>query len=522
MEVREARDGDVEALRDLFVSVYGDDYPYEGFYDTEWLKKSVYDDDTLFLVGTLGRDIVATGSMMLTVGDLNDLIGEMGRLVVEPSKRARGAASQVVKQLLARTRNHVQFSMAEVRTVHSGSQRIAEQFDWTAVGFEPLKYQFAKRESVVFYAHLQPVALELRRNNPRVIPEAAALAQTTLKHMDLPVDVIVEDEDDGYPACQTCMVERLQESGITPLLRIERGRISHREIFGNFSLAHGFFRMSDTNSHYLVARDGDAVLGAVGFTYDPIDQKIRIFELIEFDDAVKGFLLASVDHLARSEFDARYVEVDVSAYSPKIQRTFERLGFVPVAYCPSMVFDNVERLDILRFAKLLMPYDLGRMRLLKAGRQIQTIVEKGMEDRLVGLEITEGTRKAEIFHNLPDGDMHHLARLALLHEHEAGETLVRQGERAEHLYILVEGSAEARIGGRTVGVLSTGHIFGEMGLVEDTTRNADVVLTAPSKVIEIAIPRLERLMQARPRLGYLVARNLARSLSAKLRRADGP
>ena len=31
----------------------------------------------------------------------------------------------------------------------------------------------------------------------------------------------------------------------------------------------------------------------------PNDRKVRIFELIEFDDAVKGYLLASVDRIAR-------------------------------------------------------------------------------------------------------------------------------------------------------------------------------------------------------------------------------
>ncbi len=40
--IREARDTDVEQVRDLFARVYGDDYPFPGFYDTEWLKKSVF------------------------------------------------------------------------------------------------------------------------------------------------------------------------------------------------------------------------------------------------------------------------------------------------------------------------------------------------------------------------------------------------------------------------------------------------------------------------------------------------
>ena len=40
--IREATDRDVEQIRDLFIQVYGKEYPFKGFYDTEWLKKAVY------------------------------------------------------------------------------------------------------------------------------------------------------------------------------------------------------------------------------------------------------------------------------------------------------------------------------------------------------------------------------------------------------------------------------------------------------------------------------------------------
>ncbi|MBN1257758.1 MAG: cyclic nucleotide-binding domain-containing protein [Planctomycetes bacterium] len=516
--IREARDTDVEQVRDLFARVYGVDYPFPGFYDTEWLKKSVYDDNTLFLIAEVENVIVATGSIMLTAGGLNDLIGEIGRLVAEPTKRARGAATDLVGQLVERTLDKVQFCMSEVRTRHTGSQRLGEQFGWIASGFEPMKYQLQERESMVFYAKLQGMALELRRNNPRVIPEVAVLAKTVLKNMELPVDVIVEDEDNGYPTEQEYKVDRLQEQGVSSLLRIERGRITNREIFGNLALSHGIFRIANSNSHYLVAREGEAVVGAVGFTHDPIDKKVRIFELIEFDDAVKGYLLASVDRLAREEFGVEYQEVDISAYSPKIQRTFERLGFVPVAYCPSMVFDNVERLDVIRMAKISCRYDLGRMRLLETGTRMKEIVEKGLEDRLLGIEVTAATRKTELFKGLPEGDLNHLARIAKITDYTAGTKLLRQGDEPDQLYILVEGEAEARAKGKLLGTLKAGSIFGEMSLVEKTRRSADVILTKPSKVIAIGLPQLERLMQAHPRLGHVVSHNLASSLSAKLRR----
>jgi hypothetical protein len=89
-KIREAIDKDVGQIRDIFVQVYGMNYQFKGFYDTEWLKKSVYDDGTLFLVMEVNKKIIATASMMFTSGGLDDMIGEAGRLVALPDERYRG------------------------------------------------------------------------------------------------------------------------------------------------------------------------------------------------------------------------------------------------------------------------------------------------------------------------------------------------------------------------------------------------------------------------------------------------
>ncbi|MBC8385353.1 MAG: cyclic nucleotide-binding domain-containing protein [Candidatus Cloacimonetes bacterium] len=467
--------------------------------------------------------IVATVSMMLTSGGLDDMIGEVGRLVATTDKefRGKGLFTDLIRKLTEMTNERVQFLMGEARTPHRGSQRILEELSWVAVGFEPMKYLLDHRESVILYAKTQGMAKELRKNNPRVISEVSVLAQTALKNMGFPVDIIVEDEVDGYPIGKCYNIEHLEDqTGISSLLRIERGRISSREIFGNFSLSHGFFRISDPTTNYLIARQGDAILGAIGFSHDPIDKKIRIFELIEFDDEVKGCLLANVEKIAREEFKVDYIEVDISAYSPKIQRTLERLGFVPVVYCPSMVFHNVERLDVIRMVKICCVYEPGTMRLLDTCQVMKDIVEQGFKDRIIGMEITENTRKTELFRDLTDGDLYHIARISHLKKYDAGSKLLEEGSEPDNLYILIEGKADVITKNEIVGKLKTGMIFGEMALIDKSPRSADVVLTTDCTVIEFEILKLEKLMNSYPRLGYAVATNLARSLSTKLQKIN--
>ena len=102
---------------------------------------------------------------------------------------------------------------------------------------------------------------------------------------------------------------------------------------------------------------------------------MKIFELVATDDFVKGFLLDRVDAQAIHN-GALYIEADVSAYSPRIQKTFIDLGYKPVAYCPSMVFQDTERLDLIRFAKVNTPIRLGHLKIKDSSKPIFKTVTK--------------------------------------------------------------------------------------------------------------------------------------------------
>jgi len=60
-----------------------------------------------------------------------------------------------------------------------------------------------------------------------------------------------------------------------------------------------------------MARQNGAVVGGLGFTHDPIDQKVRIFELIGIHDQIKGKLLGKAEQIAREDLNAFYIEADV-------------------------------------------------------------------------------------------------------------------------------------------------------------------------------------------------------------------
>jgi hypothetical protein len=99
-----------------------------------------------------------------------------------------------------------------------------------------------------------------------VIPEIGPLAHLALEHCSVIPDVIVDERAPAYPPGGKFEAQDLTTEGYAALLRIERGRVHNREIFGPVRLHYGFFKLQARSSHYLIAREQGSVAGAIGFT----------------------------------------------------------------------------------------------------------------------------------------------------------------------------------------------------------------------------------------------------------------
>ena len=266
------------------------------------------------------------------------------------------------------------------------------------------------------------------------------------------------------------------------------------------------------------------VLGAIGFTHDLVDNKVKVFELIAYDEQVSGFLLSSLDRWAVQKYAVDYIEIDVSAYSPKIQRTLDNLGFIAVAYCPSMVFRGVERLDVIRMAKLTIPPEIGETKFTPQSGEMMELVMACLEEKKVGIRITEITKQLDIFLGLSDGEIAKLARICREVSFPAGTVIAHQGEQGQDVFALIKGNASVinieTPGKQKIGEIKEGEIFGEMAIIENQPRTAELVADVDSELIVINREELTNLMDRNHHLGKVVMTNIARGLSQKLRRTD--
>jgi PPM family protein phosphatase len=101
-------------------------------------------------------------------------------------------------------------------------------------------------------------------------------------------------------------------------------------------------------------------------------------------------------------------------------------------------------------------------------------------------------------------------------ECEAGHVLIREGERDDRLFVLVEGQLSVSRQGQELNKLTSGAHIGEMALVSKRPRTATVTTQKPSKMLMMERTDFETILHKAPALGVKLVLNMAQVLSERL------
>jgi CRP-like cAMP-binding protein len=104
----------------------------------------------------------------------------------------------------------------------------------------------------------------------------------------------------------------------------------------------------------------------------------------------------------------------------------------------------------------------------------------------------------------------------------AGETIVAEGDADRALYIVADGTLEARVrqhkGARTrVTTISKGSVFGEQAFLDGKPRSANVVAVTDGELLVLTLDSLKTLVGWEPKLATQILFDLGRILSLRLR-----
>ena len=94
----------------------------------------------------------------------------------------------------------------------------------------------------------------------------------------------------------------------------------------------------------------------------------------------------------------------------------------------------------------------------------------------------------------------------------AGQTIFREGDAGDQMFVVKEGEVEIVVQGRVVETIGPGGIFGEMALIDHQPRSGSAVAKVDSQLVRVDERRFQSLVERTPFFALEVMRIMAHRL----------
>lgn len=95
---------------------------------------------------------------------------------------------------------------------------------------------------------------------------------------------------------------------------------------------------------------------------------------------------------------------------------------------------------------------------------------------------------------------------------KAGETIFKAGDEGHEFFVVRTGTVAVRLGNRTLDMLGEGEIFGEMALIDNEPRSADVVAETDCTLVPVGEKQFLFMTSEAPYFALSLMRVLVRRL----------
>ncbi len=132
-------------------------------------------------------------------------------------------------------------------------------------------------------------------------------------------------------------------------------------------------------------------------------------------------------------------------------------------------------------------------------------------------------KKIRLFEGIREKHLIHVLESLVERTYLKSETIFTQGDIGRALYIVFSGRVHLSIfhpqtkTHKMLAEVHPGEIFGEMALIEEMPRIATATAAEDTKVFMLFKPKLENLLISRPTIGVILALQLAKIMSSRLR-----
>jgi CRP/FNR family transcriptional regulator, cyclic AMP receptor protein len=522
--VRSANAVDSPHWAELAQSFLGSDYPSKELFQPDWVKRELdpnYGQETW--VAEMDGDLQASISILKAPTGSGTTICNLGRNMFKKESFSNGAAKALLQRINELAMERGQSIVVRVPASDNEQQILFENLNYSCVGFQPLKHMIAARVGALFYVRSSNQMLITRTPMSESLSQISELASATFERLKISNPLKIRDGTTGYPLQMELEVKDATFEEFVAYRKAAEPANPPREISGTFNIGRGIMRVgSDVQLQGLLGiRDGNITCG-VAICFDDLDRCGRIVDGFATDDLSMGTIFQLATKIIHERFNTVYIEVDILASAPRLLKSAEQLGFVPVAYMPAFYAKQGSHADVVKMVKLNMAYALENVSFTTHSRGIAEIVDRNFQDQKVGNAIINLLRGLPIFEGLGDGELRKMARLFTQKLFRPGERIFKKGDSGEEAYIIMRGQVDIQLDetSKPIAAICAGKIFGELAFLDGAPRNAYAVAGQASILLVVQRSAFQDLVQREPHLGMLVMRNVAMDLSNKLRQAN--
>ncbi|MBI5495898.1 MAG: cyclic nucleotide-binding domain-containing protein [Deltaproteobacteria bacterium] len=124
----------------------------------------------------------------------------------------------------------------------------------------------------------------------------------------------------------------------------------------------------------------------------------------------------------------------------------------------------------------------------------------------------------DLFSAIPGEDLSQIAQIADEVEMDSGETIFKEGDLGDSLYLIVSGKVRIHRGDKEIAVLGEKQVFGEMALLDSEPRSASVTATTDVSLLKITQEDFADILAEKGEIAQGIIKVLTRRLRGQLTR----
>ena len=130
-------------------------------------------------------------------------------------------------------------------------------------------------------------------------------------------------------------------------------------------------------------------------------------------------------------------------------------------------------------------------------------------------------RVCPLFLEMYEKEILRVVNSGVVHAYQVDDLVVKEGDEGDVLYVILDGKLVVRKntdqGHVDISSLGPGEVFGELILLDDRVRSADVVAMEDCHLLEISYMNIFNFYKKEPQLFGILFLNLSRLLARRLR-----